>query len=1013
MLTWSLLLGILASVVLLTVGIVMYYRLSEGLPDVAVLRSQAAQFESVFVYDNSGRQLYEFNDPNQGRRTYVPLSQISPFVIIATIATEDKDYWTNPGFDLFGLLRAVYQNYTAGGIVSGASTITQQLARALLLSPEERAQRSNERKLREIILATRMGQEYSKDEILEIYLNEIYYGNLAYGIEAAAQTYFGKSASQLTFAEATFLAGLPQSPAVYDIFNPDTYDITISRHKSVVALTLEQADCAQNLGIRPAQHAAPLCINKSDAADAFITIQSHEFQRPSIDTQHPHWVTYIRTLLEAQYGAQEVYRSGFRVYTTLNSDLQNFAEETVKNHVSNYQAYNVSNGAVVVIEPQSGRILSMVGSDDFYDPVDGQINMALRPRQPGSSIKPFTFLLAFEHGWTPATLLWDVPTDFPDVPGGPAYQPRNYDGKFHGPVQVRNALGSSLNIPAVKALQFVGVYDNPNTTEPNDGLVGFMQKFGISTLTSDQYGLAITLGGAETTLLEMSTAYATLANGGKRVAPFAIARITDSSGNVLCQQAVSPEEFAERQAQGDITPLCESVPSNWGQQLITPQNAYLIANVLSDDDARWPIFAPGSPLETSMGAAVKTGTTNDVRDTWTMGYTPNLFVGVWTGNADFSPMNQSLGSSDTAAPIWNRIIENAFGILGSAPQPFVMPDGVQNVEVCQLTGAQVSDYCRDMVNPYSGIRGTRLAPFDINHPPVKPEDDLLAVVQVDKFSGKLPSDVCGSQYLEERRVARVSEEPVLKWLREDPLGQQFYLTLKFDQTTGNLPSEKCTETDPRPIVKLLYPGEDNVEISGEVDLYGLVDIRNGEFDSYMIEWGVTHDPQAWGLVKDRTPERHPEGSEPALLTTFDTRDKENGPVSFRLIVFDKQGHRAEMVRRVFIKNEGTPAPSDTPLPSETPAPSNTPLPSETPAPSNTPLSSETPAPSNTPPPTIALSSTPIAPTIASPSATSVPPTATSVPPSPTAIPTTVAPTATNLPAITELPLPPTDTPASP
>ncbi|HEY5573197.1 MAG TPA: transglycosylase domain-containing protein, partial [Anaerolineales bacterium] len=411
-----------------------YYTIAATLPDVNALRENAAQFETTRILDRNGNVLYEILDPTAGRRTYVRLDKISPYVVAATIATEDKDFYSHPGFDAFAILRAFVQNYQSGETVSGASTITQQLARALLFSPEERGEQTYQRKVREAILAAEVTRRYSKDEILELYLNEIYYGNLAYGIEAAAQTYFGTSADKLTLPQAAFLAGLPQAPSVYDVYN--NREVTLRRYEQALFL-MYQASQEQGC-IYVSNSPQRVCIDALSVANASKELENYDFRPADIEIRYPHWVHYIRSLLEAQYDPQTIYRSGFSVYTTLDPGLQDVAEEIIADQVTSLADRDVSNGSLVAIRPGTGEILAMVGSADFYDEdIDGQVNMAVSPRQPGSAIKPLTYLAAFEQGWTPSTLIWDVPSEFP--PSGdpndnrPPYKPVNYDERFHGP----------------------------------------------------------------------------------------------------------------------------------------------------------------------------------------------------------------------------------------------------------------------------------------------------------------------------------------------------------------------------------------------------------------------------------------------------------------------------------------------------------------------------------------------------------------------------------------------------
>jgi len=630
-----------------------YFRIASTLPSVAELRSRASQFETTRILDRRGNILYEINDPNAGKRTYVPLEKISPYLIAATIATEDKEYYNHPGFDLLALARALWTNYTSGEIVSGASTITQQLARMLLLR-EERFEQTYDRKAREIILAAEITRRYSKEEVLELYLNEIFYGNLSYGIEAAAETYFNTTAADLQLWQSSFLAGLPQSPAVYDIYN--NREATLTRNKSVLVLMYELSSEKNCIFI--GKDLDRVCVSANDALNAADTLEAYTFTQNTNSMRFPHWVVYIQSLLESQYDSQTIYHSGFTIYTTLDPDLQETAQRAVQEQLATMTANNATNGAVVAIDPNTGEILAMVGSADFYnEAISGQVNMALtETRQPGSSIKPITYLAAFEKDWTPSTLIWDIPASFPpsgraDDPSAP-YEPVNYDGRFHGPVTVRSALANSYNIPAVKALQYVGIYDDPNT-RTEDGFIAMAKRLGITSLTREDYGLSLTLGGGEVSLLQMTGAYSVLANEGKRVAPVAVTKVVDYTGKVVYEY--TPPE---------------------GDQVVRAAHAYLITSILSDPDARAPMFGRDSILNLPFPAAAKTGTTNDFRDNWTLGYTPDLVVGVWVGNADYSPMVNTTGISG-AAPIWARVMEYGINLLkGGAATPFTQPQDV-------------------------------------------------------------------------------------------------------------------------------------------------------------------------------------------------------------------------------------------------------------------------------------------------------------------------------------------------
>ncbi|MBI5291537.1 MAG: transglycosylase domain-containing protein [Chloroflexi bacterium] len=951
-------LGLVAAIILATYGIYQYYQIAKTLPDINDINSRAAQFESTYIYDSGGALLYEINDPNKGRRTRIPLDKISPALVAATIATEDRDYYSHPGFDALAILKAVYRAYRYGGEFTGASTITQQLTRALYLrlaecdkpdAPTACYEHSFDRKLREIILAAEINRRYTKDQILELYLNEIYYGNLDYGIEAAAETYFGKDAASLTLSEAAFLAGLPQAPATYDVYT--NRDAALNRQKQVLLLMLAAGgDCsAPNSGIAVSNSAKPVCVTPSDAATAILEIQSHTFTPPVNDAKYPHWVDYIRLLLETRYGP-ELYRSGYRVYTTLVPALQDLAEAEVKKQVDSLADSHVTDAALVAIDPPTGRIIAMVGSNDYADPVDGQINMAIRPRQPGSSIKPLTYAAAFQKGWTPATLLWDIPTRFPDG-ANPPYEPQNYDSRFHGLVRVRDALANSYNIPAVKALQFVGVYDDPKTPQP-DGLIEFARALGVTTLTRPDYGLALTLGGGEVTPLELTGAYATFANGGKRVFPVALARIQTSGGAVVCDQ------FANQTAL-DYKP-CQQPPDNWNHQAIRAEHAYLLSDILADNHARSLAFGPNSALRLSFPAAVKTGTTNDYRDNWTIGYTPNLVVGVWVGNADFTPMAHGVSGVTGAGPIWHNVMEGAWAALGTgvqlnAPAPFAPPPGLITANICAVTGAAVNDYCQTLVDPRRPNESPVITEtFAADQPPLTPGADLVAKAFIDKFSGLFASNACPNDW-EEKEIVNISDPAVLDYLEHNGAGQTWAALLQITFPVTLAPPGPCTEASPRAVVSLVSPSEGQT-LDGVIQIFGLADVTHGDFDHFIVDYGLSHDPGGWASVLDPNTTRFPQA---AYMGDWDTAALPDGPATLRLVLFDKAGHSAEARIHVTIQHPTPvpptePPPTDTAIPTETPTVTLTPpasaTPTDTPAATATSTSTSTLLPSDTPTP---------------------------------------------------------------
>lgn len=918
---------ILVVIAVASVGVYQYYRIRSTLPDVANLRSNAAQFETTRIYDRNGNTLYEVLDPNAGRRTYVPLDRISPYLLAATIATEDKEFYTHPGFDPLAIVRAFIQNYTSGEIVSGASTITQQLARALLFTPEERYQQSYQRKIREAILAMEITRNYSRSEILELYLNESNYGNLAYGVEAAAETYFGTTSDKLTLAEAAFLAGLPQAPSVYDVYA--NREVTMARTEQVLSLLVQTS---QEQGcIYVSNNTQPICIDVVEAVEAANAINSYTFNNPDVPLRYPHWVNFVREQLETLYDPQTIYRSGFSVYTTLDPGLQDTAEQIVREQVANLAANRANNGALVAIRPSSGEILAMVGSADFYNAeIDGQVNMAVSPRQPGSSIKPLTYLAAFENGWTPATLIWDVPSEFP--PSGreddfrPPYQPVNYDRRFHGPVTVRSALANSFNVPAVKTLDFVGIYDDPLTPDP-DGLIAMAERLGIDSLTRNDYGLALTLGGGDVSLLQLTGAYATLANAGRRVPPYAITRIVDHVGNVVYEHQ---------------PPL--------GEQVVRAEHAYLISSIISDNEARSPMFGRNSVLSLPFPAAVKTGTTDDFRDNWTMGYTPDVAIGVWVGNADYTPMQNTTGLTG-AAPIWAEMMQAAIQQLtGGNPAAFARPVGVVDRVICAVSGTVPSEWCPEQTNEL----------FAADQPPLPADEDLWTEVTIDTYTGLRASAEC-SEFTDNVFALNVTDEWAIDWITDNPEGRAWAEGLGFDDELIFVPERECQESDPRPVIEFSAPREGERISTSPLEIFARVG-ATGDFRRWWLEWGPGENPVKWELL-----ERSGRGyGQPDNIYSWDVGEVPPGVITLRLRVESNAGTFAE--KRILL-NMQVPTPTPTPTSTATPTstPTVTPTPTNTPTPTSTPTITPIPANSDTPTPGITVTIRPIVTTVITPS----------------------------------------------
>lgn len=705
--------GVLLAVVA-GVGGMAAHRLLADLPSPDALYERRVAVSSR-ILDRRGRLLYEIADPHAGRHVPVPLEQIPLPCQQATVATEDAHFYTNPGVDIVGILRALWINLRGGEVLAGGSTITQQLARNLLLDPQERTERTLERKLRESLLAWRIARTYTKDQVLALYLNEVYYGNLAYGIEAAAHTYFGKSAAELDLAECALLAGLPQSPAVYDpLSDPEA---ARQRQQVVLRLMAEQGYIAQEQVHLAAQ-------------------ERIHFAAVPFPIEAPHFVMFVRAWLEQRFGLEALYTDGLVVTTTIDLDLQRTAERVIRYHLARLEQAgagspfrDVNNAALVALDPQSGQILAMVGSPDYFDPViDGAVNAALTLRQPGSAIKPVTYAAAFdprrEHPLTPASVLMDVRTAFP-TREGTSYVPMNYDRRFHGPVSAREALACSYNVPAVQVLDNVGL----------EQMVALANGLGLSSFGGgERFGLALTLGGGEVRLLELTAAYAAFANGGRRVEPYGVLEVRDASGALRYKARPSP-----------------------GPQVVDPRVAYLIGDILSDNEARTPAFGPRSVLALSRPAAAKTGTSSDWRDNWTVGYVPQLVTGVWVGNADGRPMVYVSGV-DGAGPIWHDFMEAA--LRGQPVLSFPEPPGLRRVRVCVPSGLLPTPDCPR----------TRMEVFIAGTEPTQ-YDDWYRTVRIDSATGA----PAGPLTPPERVVERVFIFPpaeIWAWARENgwPLG---------------------------------------------------------------------------------------------------------------------------------------------------------------------------------------------------------------------------------------------------
>jgi len=826
-------LTVIAGVAFSGIGSVLgaYAYFTRELPELEEVRTGAVEtFETTKIYGGDRSNpvlLYEVIDPTGGDRTWVALDQVPEDLVCATVAIEDRNYWDNPGINIRGIGRAFWADIQ-GQQIQGGSSITQQLIKNTIYDPEERIVSSKgpewkdyERKITEVLLAYRISQKHSKSEILEWYLNTNFYGSLAHGIEAAARVYFGKNARDLTLAESATLAAIPQFPAMNPFDNPEK---ARGRQHLVLDAMVKQG-----------------CISREEAEVAkYAPWDLAEFEE-RFDILAPHFSVYVRRQLESmpEVGPERLYRGGLKVYTTLDLDLQEQAQCVARTHIRRLSGedeatviqeaiddgctaaqflpplrsyhvgvdHEVSNAAVAVIRPATGEILAMVGSLDYHDSeIDGKFNIAADGlRQPGSSFKPFTYVTLLSQGYNAAHMFLDVRKTFRQHTGTP-YVPENYDRKHHGPKRMRQALASSYNIPAVEALQLAGV----------DNVIRTAHRMGINTLDRglDYYGLSLTLGGGEVHLLDMVYAFSVFANEGRmygeavpedelragfrELNPVAILRVEDRNGAVIYEY---------------------NQPQN--RDILSPQLAYLMNSILSDRVARYGAFSRPNPLELSgdRPAAAKTGTTNNYKDAWTIGYTPQLAAGVWVGNSDNSDMKHVAGVTG-AAPIWHAVMEQA--LQGEEALPFVRPDGLVERRVCAISGHLPTEHCPTVNELF--IPGT------------EPTEscDIHKVYHVNRETERLctvhtPPELC------EERVYEVYPPQASDWI-------------------ASLPEDKRPPTPPTEYDTVYGPSRSDADVAiispapysyirGVVPITGSA--KGGDFNYYRVDFGEGMNPTGW------------------------------------------------------------------------------------------------------------------------------------------------------------------------
>lgn len=857
---------------------------------VAALANYQPQFRTARILAADNSLIAELNSAGGGARTTVRLNEIAPEVLHAVVSIENERYFSDPGWDPIAIGRAFLDNVTSGQVVSGASTITQQIARRLVMQDNTV---SAERKLQEIVIAAEIARTYDKEFILELYLNEISFGNQSNGIQAAAEFYFNTNASDLNLPQAALLAGLIQQPTTYD---PVTNREAAFRRMDVVLNQMAAVGCLP----LPYQN-QPFCVTRAQITSPAVAVQKAQVEvanyRPrQFDRRYPHFVDYIQAVIERSFGADEIFRRGFTIRTTLVPRIQDTAQQALEAQLRSMVNTGVNNGAVLVTNPIDGAILAMVGSVDYFnDEIDGQVNDVFTWQSPGSALKPVIYTAALEgfanpdgsRSWyTPATVLWDVPTTFNTQP---PYSPVNFDRAFRGPVSLRSALANSYNVPAVKTLFFTGIERFRETAD----------RMGIDFLPEAQFGLPTALGATDVRLFDMVEAYGTLANNGQRAQLYAILSITDANG----QEVLQP------------TPRAEAV------QVVQPSIAYLMQSILSDNDARTPAFGANSGMfipEYPGLVAAKTGTSDGGRDLWTVGFARNTVVGVWLGRNDNNPTINA--SSVAAIPVWNQTMRAALN--GRQPAPFQPPPGVVTLPICTLTGARyeagVSQGCGSIRNEVF---------IDSQLPPPANQSYLVSVA-VDTWTGLRANANCPANQQEQTFVS-IPDPSAIEWLRTAQ-GQSIALALGLDPANIRpVPNNECSSSTVQPIVNITSPFEGQAGLQGVVTIVGTVNAS--DFARYQIEVAPATNPTAFTVVVP--PQTIQQVN--AALGQWNTQPFGSGGFIVRLAAFSNSGGFAYRTVNVTLNNPTpTPAPTLTPTPFAvaptfelfTPIPFDTPIP---------------------------------------------------------------------------------------
>jgi membrane peptidoglycan carboxypeptidase len=744
---------------------------------------------------------------------------------------------------------------------------------------------STGRKINEVVVAGELTRRYTKDEILELYLNEVlFFGNQTYGVEAAAQFYFGKSAADLTLPEAALLASIPSDPV--------NNEPVTNRQRALDLMRVTMQRMA-DVGCLEFQHepynGADFCvtddtISSDETILQIALVESKTFRSRQFGVRYPHFTQLVQAQLENIFGANEIYSRGYVVTTTLDSRLQNQAQNAVTQRVDALSTNGINTGAALVVDPRNGAILALVGSPDFDDAeIDGQVDNTRTFQQPGSSIKPIEYTAALtgydRNGngaldtgeyFTPATILWDVPTTYQ---GTPPYIPRNFDGQFRGPVSVRNALQNSLNVPAVKTYEFIG----------NDVFRATAEAMGLRFVENAEFNLTTGVGSTDVRLIDMVRAFGVLANNGRRVELYTIQNIVDSDGNPV---GIPPREEP--------------------QQVVSPDIAYLMQNILSDDQARAPQFGLNSNLTiqglpTQNVVAVKTGTTDQSRDLWTLGFTNNRVVGVWLGTVENTPTFNTTGFT-AAAPVWNTIMRAA--LENNPPTGFSAPGNgtVVNRQICRDTGTLPASNCANIANEI----------FAANRPPPPAESGLVAVLQVDSWTGLIANEFCPDNVIE-ATFANITDPSAVNWINSTGAGQAYAQRVGIQLPISPAPQLACNQNTPIPVARITAP-QGGQTVQGNVAIIGQVSAEG--FNRYQLEVASLATPESFQIVDNFSTTQQPNAG--STLANWNTLTVPNGGYILRLAAFSENGGYVYRTTQIAVNN---PAATATPIiPTQPPIP---------------------------------------------------------------------------------------------